>query len=392
MRRARRLIFLRDVMQLAFTAYGGPQAHIALFIEVLIEKHQYLTEEELLELNALCSILPGPTSTQTITAVGFRLGGPSLAYWTLLIWCFPAITLMILLGLLISLAASFDISLAFTRFIPPLAVAFVAAAGIKIARKVIRDGEGVVIMVISVVLCLLAASPFLFPLILLAAGTFTSWRHHREEKSPAEKAPWRIDWKNFFLWIGVLIGAALVGYFTQDKLVRLFENFYRNGSLVFGGGQVLIPLLYTEFVSLKMYLTSEEFLTGYTMVQAVPGPVFSFCAYVGTLSMQQHGVPMAILGGLVSAVGIFLPGTFLIFFVIRFWERLKHYAVIKASLKGIVAASSGFVAAAAVQLAMPIEWQWLNILVVLSGFILILTNKVPAPVIVLLTLGIGLIL
>ncbi len=391
MNKGRRLIFLRDVLQLALTAFGGPHAHIALFLEVLIEKRKYLTEEELLELNALCQILPGPTSTQTITAIGFRLGGASLAYWTLLIWCIPAVCLMIILGLLMIYAEQYHISLEFTKYIAPLAVAFVAAAGLKIGHKVIKDTEGVLLMLLSAGLSLLAASPYLFPLILLAAGAFTSWRHHREQ-GEYERAPMQIHWGNFVLWIGVLIVAALLGYFTQSTVIRLFENFYRNGSLIFGGGQVLIPLLYTEFVEFKHYLSSQEFLTGYTMVQAIPGPVFSFCAYIGTLSLKEGGIIFAVVGGLTAAMGIFLPGTFLIFFVIRFWERLKHFAVVRASLKGIVAASTGFVAAAAIQLGTPIEWSLPFIATVLIGFALLMTNKVPAPIIVVLALIFGIFL
>ena len=131
--------------------------------------------------------------------------------------------------------------------------------------------------------------------------------------------------------------------------LKIFENFYRNGSLIFGGGQVLIPLLFTEFVEFKQFLTSEEFISGYALVQALPGPTFSFTAYLGALIMREWGTGGEILGGFIAAVGIFLPGTFLIFFVTGFWEDIKKYRVIKASLEGISAVSSGLVIAAALR-------------------------------------------
>jgi chromate transporter len=175
--------------------------------------------------------------------------------------------------------------------------------------------------------------------------------------------------------------------------VLLFENFYRNGSLIFGGGQVLIPLLYTEFVEFKSYLSSEEFLSGFGIVQALPGPVFSFAAYIGALAMRENGILWQVLGGLIAAAGIFLPGTFLIFFVIRFWEQLKKYRMVKASLEGINAASSGLVIAAAFLLFQPLEndANVINITILIGTFILLMFTKTPAPLIIIGGLIAGLI-
>ena len=181
----------------------------------------------------------------------------------------------------------------------------------------------------------------------------------------------------------MLAAAALLGAFTQDRFVLLFENFYRNGSLIFGGGQVLIPFLNTEFVEFKGYLSSKEFLSGLAMVQAVPGPVFSVSSFVGVLSVRDLGIGGQILAGFISACGIFMPGTFLIFFVIRFWDSLKRYRVVRASLEGITAASSGMVAAAAFILFQPIENSPINVAVVIGTFLLLAFTKTPSPLIIL---------
>jgi chromate transporter len=189
----------------------------------------------------------------------------------------------------------------------------------------------------------------------------------------------------------------------------LFENFYRNGSLVFGGGQVLAPLLYTEFVedtredetandatALKEKIkrkyapkpfhhpiSHNEFLSGYAVAQALPGPVFSFSAYIGALSARDYGIGGELLGGLMSALGIFLPGTFLIFFVIRFWDSLKKYRAVRASLEGITAASAGLVTASAIILFQPLENTFLNFGVTVATFLFLVFTRTPSPFIIL---------
>ena len=380
-KRIRYYIFLRDVLLLSVTAFGGPQAHITMFIKVLVERRRYLTEEELIELNALCQILPGPTSTQTVTAIGFRLGGAPLAYLTLLVWMLPAVTLMTTAAILVNSYQTKNFSLEFTKFIQPMAVGFISYGAYTIASKVVNTRTAGLLMVLSAIITYFISKPAALPIILVFAGVITAFNYKKQEIEEKEKV--KIKWGNFTLWGLVLVAAALLGAFTQDRFVLLFENFYRNGSLIFGGGQVLIPFLNTEFVEFKGYLSSEEFLSGLAMVQAVPGPVFSVSSFVGALSVRDLGLGGQILGGFIAACGIFLPGTFLIFFVIRFWDSLKRYRVVRASLEGITAASSGMVAAAAFILFQPIENSVLNVSVVIGTFVLLAFTKVPSPFIIL---------
>lgn len=380
-RRVRYYIFLKDVLMLAFSAFGGGPQVMSMLLKTMVEKRRYLTEKELIELYALCQILPGPTSTQTITAIGFRIGGPKLAFLTLLVWVLPAVAIMTTLAITLSNYQEQELSLDFTRFIQPIAVGFVAYAGYQISMKVVNTKTGVFILGASAILSYFIRSPYIFPAILLIAGFITSSKYKKHEHEKKEKIS--IEWGNFFLWIGVFIAAAILAGITRYMPVRLFENFYRNGSLIFGGGQVLIPLLYTEFVNFKGYLSSQEFLTGYAMVQAIPGPNFSFSAYLGSLSMRQYGISGEILGALAASAGVFLPGTFLIFFVIRFWDALKKYRVIKASLEGVTAASSGMVVAAALLLFEPLETNLLNISFILGTALLLQLTKVPPPFIIL---------
>lgn len=380
---------MREVLLLSLSAFGGPQAHFALFLRRLVKKRAYLSENELLELNALCQILPGPTSTQIITALGFKLGGPNLAYLTLIVWILPAFIVMTAFGVLVSHFHATDIPLDFAKYIQPMAVGFVAYASFVISTKVVKSYVGVNIMIISAILTFQVGSPYILPAILILSGAFTAFKFKNQPF--VEKGKFKINFSNLILWASVLIAVALLGHIFKDRHVILFENFYRNGSMIFGGGQVLIPLLHTEFVEYKNLMTSEEFLTGYAVVQAVPGPVFAFCSYLGALSMRDLGIGGEILGSFLATAGIFLPGTFLIYFTIRFWDELKKYRIVKASLEGINAASAGMVIAATFVLFEPIDANYVNTLVIVLTFMALMFSRIPAPVIIICGFLAGLI-
>jgi len=153
-------------------------------------------------------------------------------------------------------------------------------------------------------------------------------------------------------------------------------------------------MLYAEFVELKGYLDAKQFLSGYAIAQSLPGPVFSFSSYIGALSMQKAGfdVSQQLLGAFMSAAGIFLPGTFLIFFLIRFWDSVKKYRAVRASFEGITAASAGLVAAAAVFLFQPLDNSFLNYAFTVSTFGLLTFTRIPSGAIILIGLLLGLVL
>lgn len=389
-RRVRNIIFLRDVLILSVTAFGGPQGHLAMVIDMMVKKRGYIDEQGLIELYALCQILPGPTSTQTITSLGFRIGGPALAYMTLLVWMFPAFCIMTGAALTVDFMQEMNISLDFLRFIQPMAVGIVAYSAYRISSSVISSRVGYFLMILSAFISYFLKNPFIFPILLLAGGAVTASRY---KKQPIEeKSGFKIKWTSMFVWIGVMLGAFLLWQLTEWAPIRIFDNFYRNGSLIFGGGQVLVPLLFTEFVEFKKYLTSEEFISGYAFVQAIPGPVFSFSSYVGALSLRELGIGGQILGAFLATAGIFLPGTFFIFFAIRFWDSLKKYRVVKASLEGINAVSSGMVMAATFLLFESIEASAVNYILMLSTACIIFFTKIPTPFIILGGLVVGILM
>ncbi|MCF1749712.1 chromate efflux transporter [Mariniradius sediminis] len=384
-RKVRYYLYLKDVLLLSLTSFGGPQAFLAMVLETMVRKRGYIREQELWELNALCQILPGPTSTQTISAIGYRIGGANLAYLSLFVWILPATLIMIGAAFLIDfLQMNTPGALTFSKFIQPMAIGFIIFAAQKTIFKMVKTTEASVLMMFSVFISFFYNSPFIFPLLLVVGGVTTSLKYRNLPKESADKKL-VIKWANFYLWAGILLVAAVLGAVSQFRGVILFENFYRNGSLIFGGGQVLIPYLYTEFVEFKKFLSSQEFLTGYALSQGIPGPTFSIASYIGALSMREDGFVGMLTGGLVAAAGIFLPGTFLIFFVIRFWDQVKKHRPVKAALEGINAVSCGMLVAAAFLLFEPLDANLFNIAAILGTYVLLRYGKLSSPLII----GIG---
>jgi chromate transporter len=389
-KKVRYYIFLRDVAILTISAFGGPQAHFGMILDLMVKKRGYLDEKELIELHALCQILPGPTSTQTLTAIGFKIGGPPLAYLTLLVWLTPAFLIMTFAGIAITVFNEDQISLEFTKYIHPIAVGIVGYSAFTIIKKVVKGPLAIVLMIASALISFYIQTPYVFPILLIVGGGVSAFNFRKQPRE--EKGELNINWANFILWAGVFLFAAVLGGVTNSLGVRIFENFYRNGSLIFGGGQVLIPLLYTEFVEFKSYLTSEEFLSGFALVQALPGPVFSFSAFIGAISLKEFGVYTQIFGAIMAALGVFLPGTFLIFFVIRFWEELKKYRIIRASIDGVSAVSSGMILAATFLLFLPLQSESINYVIMPATFLILAFTKIPTPILILVGLVAGVLI
>jgi chromate transporter len=391
-------LFLRDVFLITISAFGGPQAHLVLFFEYLVNRRKYLSESELAELIALCQMLPGPSSTQTLVAIAYKRGGFKLAMLTLLIWMLPAFIIMTVVALLITYAKqtpNMSNALHIAQFIQPMALGFVGYAAIKITQKLVNSKTGVFLMIFASITTFFLRSPWAFPAVILVGGLVTALKYEKQEKM--EKQKFVISWRYFIVYIGVFIIVASLGLFTKSLPnsegislpIRLFENFYRNGSLIFGGGQVLVPALYNEFVEFKNYLSSEEFLSGYALAQAVPGPVFAFSGYIGGLSMRHFGEWGIIVGSFVASAGIYLPGTFILFFVLKFWEQLKLYRPVRASLEGINAVSAGMVVAATFTISENIQPNFIQISLVILTFLALMFTKLPPPVIIIIGILVG---
>lgn len=381
--------FLKDVMICSLGSYGGPEAHFGVFLDHLVSKKHYLTEEELVELLALTSILPGPTSTQTITAVGYRMGGPVLALLTLLVWALPPILVMTILSFLYQFLKDHQISQDILRFIGPMAVGFIFLAAFRIGRKVLTDRLTIALFLVGLITTYFIRSPWIFPSVLLFGGAVSIVVSKEKNlfNTITVKAPWRY----LVLFVAFAVGTLFLSALTHNLLVTLFEAFYRYGYLVFGGGQVVVPIMIAELVEAKAYMTREEFLTGYGLVQGLPGPMFSFSAYAGGMAARSGGAFVQIVAAFLSGIGIFLPGTLLIFFIYPVWEELKQMKAVKVSLKGINAVAGGLITSAAILLLQKSGIATENLVVVVLTVVLLATKKIPAPLIVLAVLAAGIV-
>jgi len=386
----RKIRFLRDILGIALTAFGGPQVHLTIIHKKLVQKRHYISEDELKELNSLCNMLPGPTSTQTITAIGFKIGGPMLAFLTLAVWVLPATILMSCFAFIVYFFNLNNPKLNFLKYLEPMAVAFIIFAAIKIRELFVSKTLHWILMGISALLAIISHNPLIFPLLLLLGGVTTTVL--KQSKYNEVKKIKNIDWRNFILFIGIFITAALLGAITKQKSFLLFENTYRYGSIVFGGGHVLIPMMYNQFVEFKNYLNPNEFIAGVGILQAIPGPVFSFSTYAGALALKDMGIWGLLLGSTIGTVAIFLPGALLIFFIYPIWNQMKNFSPVKNAIEGINATSAGLVVSSAFLLFQPLELNEMNMLVLLATLFLLLSTKIPFPVIVILCIGLGIII
>lgn len=376
--------FLRDVLTLGLSSFGGPQAHISLMLDLLVERRKLLSEKELMELNALCQFLPGPTSTQTLTAIGLRLGGQRLAWLTLLVWITPACLLMTMIALMFHYIEGEGFELEVLRFVRPIAIGFITVAAWRLTKTMLSDYMSRIILALSVVLTLLLTSSFIFPTVLLIGGLISNY-WPQEEPQREQYNLRNIRWQSFWVFLSIFTLAAVLGNVFKIKELILFENIYRFGSLVFGGGQVLIPMMFEHYVQVKEFMSPEQFLSGYGISQAIPGPVFSFAAYIGAMVFQDAGQMKMLLGAAIGAVGINLPGTLLIFFVYPAWEELKKMRTVKKSLNGLNAAAAGLMVAAAILLLQPIGFNAINLGVVAATFVL--NYQLRLPPLLIVTLG-----
>lgn len=389
-RKVRWNTFLKDILVCSLGAYGGPEAHYGVFIDQMVIKKKYLDEEELVELMALCSMLPGPTSTQTIVSVGYKAGGPLLAFLTMLVWALPALTIMTILSFLYQIFDSMNISQAGLRYIGPMAVGFIIVAAFRIGRKVITDKTTIVLLLLGGVTTYFIRAPFIFPLVLIIGGLVSIITSG--EKNLWNNVKLNPPW-TYFIVFGIFAVASIVFTFIWDnRILNLFENFYRYGYLVFGGGQVVIPVMHSELVQVNGFMTNQEFLTGYGLVQGLPGPMFSFSAYAGGMAARGSSTLVQVLGSIAGGIGIFLPGLLLIYFIYPIWENLKKIKGIKVSLKGINAVAGGLITVSSIILMQKSGFIIDNIIITIVTVMLLLTKKIPSPFIVLLVLILGFVI
>jgi len=395
-RKLKQLVFLKDVFVLSLTAFGGPQVHFVQFLKRLVTKKHYITEEDLKELNSFCQMLPGPTSTQTVTAIGFKLGGPMLAFLTLAVWILPACVIMFLLAVLLSSYGHSSINLSFLKYIQPMAIGFMVYAAVSIGQLFAKTITELLLLIIAAQAAIFMRTPLVFPIILIFGGIVSNFTD--KKKLEGYYRITNVRWDNFILFVSIfLISAAVAAYVKSNygqiaaRPFLLFENTYRYGSIVFGGGNVLIPMIYEQFVNFREYLSAQDFITGLGLLQSIPGPVFSFSSFACGMSMSHWGTSGILLGSVVGSIGIFLPGILLIFFLYPIWDQFKGHPRIQKAISGINASSAGLVVASAYLLFEPLGFSSLNLVIVVLTSSVLYFFRLSPPIVVAITILCGII-
>jgi chromate transporter len=338
------LIFLR----LGLTSFGGPIAHLGYFREEFVTRRRWLTEHSYADLVALCQFLPGPASSQVGIALGMsRAGyGGALAAWAG--FTLPSAIALILFALGIAHYGSV-IAPGALHGLKVVAVAVVAQAVWGMARHLCTGVLKISIMLMAACVALLEPSAWGQAGVITAAGCAGLLLFKPEQRAGHDPLPITLSQRAGAIWLSLffalLIGLPLLNQLLPNQSVAMVDAFYRAGSLVFGGGHVVLPLLQAEVVP-SGWVDNEAFLAGYGATQAVPGPLFTFAAFLGA---SMNFAPSGWLGGVICLLAIFAPSFLLILGALPFWERLRRSVRTRAALAGVNAAVVGLLLAALYQ-------------------------------------------
>ena len=335
------LVFLR----LGLTSFGGPIAHLGYFHEEFVVRRKWLDEQAYVDLVALCQFLPGPASSQVGFSIGLMRAGycGALAAWTG--FTLPSAIAIVLFaygaGALIG-----PVGTGLLHGLKLVAVAIVAQAVWGMARTLCPDKERASIAVVAALVILFSTSSVAQILAIALGGLAGLWLCRGAQPVAGAHMPIPVGRATglaaLTLFFVLLLGLPILQSIEATPGVALFDAFYRSGALVFGGGHVVLPLLRQAFVG-PGWISDDTFLAGYGAAQAVPGPLFTFAAYLGTVvKPSPHGVAGAVLG----LIGIFLPGILILLGTLPFWETFRKRAGAQAVMRGINAAVVGLLGAA----------------------------------------------
>ncbi|WP_426201329.1 chromate efflux transporter [Pseudomonas sp. TWP3-1] len=338
------LIFLR----LGLTSFGGPVAHLGYFRDEFVTRRRWLSERSYADLVALCQFLPGPASSQVGIALGLSRAGyrGALAAWAG--FTLPSAVVLIAFALGISHYGSV-LSPGALHGLKVVAVAVVAQAVWGMARHLCTDVMRVSIMIIAACVALFAPSALGQISVIVGAGILGLLIFKPGPIAEHEPLPIMISRRAGAIWLALffvlLAGLPLLAYALPNQTVAVVDAFYRAGALVFGGGHVVLPLLQSQVVPAG-WVSNEVFLAGYGAVQAMPGPLFTFSAFLGA---SMSTAPSGWLGGLICLLAIFAPSFLLIMGALPFWEQLRRNRRTQSALAGVNAAVVGLLLAALYQ-------------------------------------------
>ena len=336
---------LRVFLKLGLTSFGGPIAHLGYYRNEFVVRRKWIDEHAFADLVGLCQFLPGPASSQVVFSIGLmRAGYPgALAAWSG--FTLPSAAALVLFAYGAG-ALGGPIGTGLLHGLKLTAVAIIAQAVWGMARTLCPDRERASVAVVAALIILFSTSSAMQIAAIALGGIAGLWLCRSGAAAPSGHVEIPVSHRAglvalaaFFL---LLIGLPVLRGLTGSSGVAHFDAFYRSGALVFGGGHVVLPLLREAFVT-PGWISDDAFLAGYGAAQAVPGPLFTFAAYLGTVITPA---PYGLAGAVLGLVGIFLPGMLLLLGVLPFWDSFRRRASAQAMMKGVNAAVVGLLGAA----------------------------------------------
>ncbi|WP_191562486.1 chromate efflux transporter [Metabacillus idriensis] len=326
--------------KLGLTSFGGPIAHLGYFRDEYVKKRNWLDERSYADLVALCQFLPGPASSQVGISIGIVRGGMVGGFLSWFGFTMPSVIALILFAYFVTGFQAEDAG--WISGLKIVAVAVVAQAILGMGKNLTPDRPRISIAVIAAICALFIPSALGQIAIIVIAGAAGYILYKEREVPKAEKLNLSVSRRTgiiaWILFFGLLIVLPLIRQVFPNMWTAMFDTFYRVGSIVFGGGHVVLPMLEREVVP-SGWISEEVFLAGYGAVQAVPGPLFTFASYLGA---SINGVQGAIL----ATAAMFLPSFLLVLAMLPFWNTLREKRSVQASLMGVNAAVVGILLAA----------------------------------------------
>lgn len=323
-------------LKLGVTSFGGPIAHLGYFRDEYVVRRKWLSESLYQDIVSLCQILPGPASSQVGMAIGLLRGGILGAVAAFLGFTLPSVIALIFIA---SLFIHTEIPLGFTKGLMIVAVAVVLHALIGMGKKALNEVTTVIIALVSLMVVLFFPAAWTQLLVIILSGVLgmllfkVQPSHYERLQLNISK---RVSNGSLLILLLLLIGLPLISMTTSNEWVMLFNKLYQAGLLVFGGGHVVLPLLQSAFVP---EITLDQFLAGYGVTQAMPGPLFTFSSYIGT-------VMFGAMGGIIGMIAIFLPAMLLVVGTLPYFADIRSNGYIASALKGINAGVIGILGAA----------------------------------------------
>lgn len=376
--------------KLGLTSFGGPIAHIGYFHKLFVEKKKWFSAEEYAEIVSLCQFLPGPTSSQVGMSIGLKCGGISNAFAAWLGFTIPSMLIMIAAGYGI---LTFDGTSLTTilHVLKLLAAAVILQAVLSMARTLTPDWTRRILALTATIILVVNPTALMQLFVLgagIIAGIFLSGNKSAEIQKTESKSK-TYSYASFAQKLGpisaiifgmLLFALPLLAIAYTSPIIEIANIFFQSGALVFGGGHVVLPLLQSQLVPNGL-ISHTDFIAGYGMAQAIPGPLFTFAAYLGV--MMPTGLP-AWISGIVCLIIIFLPAILLVLAVIPFWDSIRGNSYIQAGLYGINAVVVGLLLAALINPILILSLKsGFDIIIILGLFLLLVFSRLPVWLVIL---------